>query len=80
MERNVSVAARKWCLMIEKDFLCVRGNKKEISIGQQLGCLGEVGIETARSCSKLKPARAHHFFSFGDLGEQGLLGLRFGMI
>ena len=30
-----------------------------------IGSLGEVGIEAARICSKLKPARADHFFALG---------------
>jgi hypothetical protein len=34
MEHDVSVAVRERCLTIGKGSLCLRGNKKEILIGQ----------------------------------------------
>lgn len=35
-----------------------------------IGSLGEVGIEAARICSKLKPARADHFSPWGLRGTR----------
>ena len=40
--------------------------------------LGEVGIEAARICSKLKPARADHFSPLGTEGNRDCLASRFG--
>jgi hypothetical protein len=45
-----------------------------------IGSLGEVGIEAARICSKLKLARADHFFVLGAEGNRDCLASRFGMI
>jgi hypothetical protein len=74
MERDMSVAARGRCLMIGKDSLCVRGNEKEISVGQ-LAVSARLELRRPEFVPSLNWLEVTIFSLWGAEGHPELLGV-----